>query len=440
MDQLPKIVRDRLQAGAAQAGAHPDADLLTAFVERSLGDRERTLVLDHLARCTDCREVIQVAQQSVPAYVGGTAAAGEAERPRWRLGWSTLRWGALAACIVVVGAALLTPRLMHRAPVELRQTEPEAAAESRRTQGDQASTDKVTANLRDHVEAKQEQEIPRQAAAASKPAERHNQPAGFVGTLAAPPRASSQVANQVAAPPASKVAAATAPAPGRADADQSKGQQSKGQQKEGQQEKGQPGKGQQLEAAGEAISTGQSVTADEKMSPGMAEYAKAPPGSLAKAKAKDEAKAEVAAAPVFRKLAPQAIEGKSSRAEADAVQWQLADHALIRWTIAANGSVERSLDSGTTWEKVTVAEGVAFRALERIGRAVWVGGAGGVLFYSSDNGLHWTRVKPAANGVTLSDDIVGIHFADMVHGQLTTAKHETWTTQDGGRTWRTALP
>ena len=49
MEQLPKIVRERLQA-TAKPGAHPDPDLLTAFAEKSLSERERGPVLEQIGR------------------------------------------------------------------------------------------------------------------------------------------------------------------------------------------------------------------------------------------------------------------------------------------------------------------------------------------------------------------------------------------------------
>ena len=45
---LPKIVLERLRM--AEPGGHPDADLLTAFAERTLLPRERDAVLQHLAQ------------------------------------------------------------------------------------------------------------------------------------------------------------------------------------------------------------------------------------------------------------------------------------------------------------------------------------------------------------------------------------------------------
>jgi len=59
MTELPNVVRERLKA--APAGLHPDPNLLTAFAEQALSDRERTQVLDHLSRCADCRDVVVLA-------------------------------------------------------------------------------------------------------------------------------------------------------------------------------------------------------------------------------------------------------------------------------------------------------------------------------------------------------------------------------------------
>src|SRR5579872_1804555 len=99
MEQLPKIVTQRLQA-TAKPGVHPDPDLLTAFAENSLGERERSQVLQHLAQCGDCRSVVTLA---LPEAEQAFATA--PLKSPW-LSWPVLRWGALAACVVVVSAAV----------------------------------------------------------------------------------------------------------------------------------------------------------------------------------------------------------------------------------------------------------------------------------------------------------------------------------------------
>ena len=61
MDQLSKLIRQRLQATANQGGNHPDPDLLAAFADRALSKTERVQVLEHLARCGDCRDIVSLA-------------------------------------------------------------------------------------------------------------------------------------------------------------------------------------------------------------------------------------------------------------------------------------------------------------------------------------------------------------------------------------------
>jgi Putative zinc-finger len=83
MEQIPKIVGQRLQA-IAKPAVHPESDLLTAFAERSLGERERRQVLEHLAQCSDCRKVVSLSLpelkpassvSSGPAMAGLASAA-----------------------------------------------------------------------------------------------------------------------------------------------------------------------------------------------------------------------------------------------------------------------------------------------------------------------------------------------------------------------------
>lgn len=98
MQNVPKIVRDRLQT-APPAVNHPDADVLTALAERSLPDRERTVVLEHLARCGDCREIVALALpeiESVPTTVGPS--------PSGWFTWPVLRWGFVAAGVVAIAS------------------------------------------------------------------------------------------------------------------------------------------------------------------------------------------------------------------------------------------------------------------------------------------------------------------------------------------------
>jgi hypothetical protein len=90
----------------AQLDFHPDAESLNAFAEQALGDRERGQIVEHLAVCSRCREVVFLAQEAaVEMALPAVAAAGRAAAVRepwfrnWRFAWVPL--GAMAAVVTL---------------------------------------------------------------------------------------------------------------------------------------------------------------------------------------------------------------------------------------------------------------------------------------------------------------------------------------------------
>ena len=133
MAEISKIVKQRLQTNAKLAD-HPEPNLLSAFVERSLGQREQSEVLQHLSQCMNCREIVSLsgAQPNLADAVSLTPA-----RAAW-LSWPALRWGAAMACIIVVGAAI-TVHQRHES-VQHPATQASMSSPSKSTQ---AITDKA---------------------------------------------------------------------------------------------------------------------------------------------------------------------------------------------------------------------------------------------------------------------------------------------------------
>lgn len=312
MAEIPKIVSQRLQA-MAELRDHPDANLLTAFVERSLKSAERVRVLGHLAACSSCREVVSFSAMPETSTVVSLAPSASS----W-LFWPALRWGAAVACVVVVGAAVT----LH----QKREPEQMAAAV---TEGRSAAARIPEANTADQFARTHK-------AAASNPEDANH------------PVAPASPVEMADARPGSPLAAVV---PGRAK---------------------------------DALAEPQNDQSDKF---GTTNYA------------------------AMTSLAP-------------------------RWTLSADGTLQRSLDTGATWQTIVVSSKTVFRALAANDLDIWVGGSAGALFHSSDAGEHWTQVRPIANGEALEDDIVGVEFTDTLHGKLTSSAEETWITADAGQTWQ----
>ena len=107
-----------------------------------------------------------------------------------------------------------------------------------------------------------------------------------------------------------------------------------------------------------------------------------------------------------------------------------------RWALTSDGSLQRSVNSGRSWDVIPISSQGHFHALAANGLEIWVGGASGALFHSSDAGQHWMQIQPAENGRPLTADIIGVEFPDMEHGHVNTSTGEVWVTDDAGFTWK----
>jgi hypothetical protein len=143
--------------------------------------------------------------------------------------------------------------------------------------------------------------------------------------------------------------------------------------------------------------------------------------------------------PRSKKLATETATAKISTAQTaiakTSIGQTLPAEARLRWTLSPAGSVQRSLDSGKTWQTIPVAGDIVFRVLAANDSDIWVGGSAGALFHSPDAGEHWDQVKPSVDGKPLAADIIGLKFSDALHGRLTTNSNQIWTTSDGGSSW-----
>jgi Putative zinc-finger len=427
MSELSKIARARLQAGSV--GEHPDADVLTAFFEQALPDGERQPVLAHLATCADCRLMVALAMPPATEPVRVHAVS----RPATTWGWSGItRWASVAACLVVVGAAVMIykpgPTAVRPAsdadvPVPMKQEDAVPAMSVGPANSDvsvaHGTAPSASENIRQQSKALAPGAVPgKQTKATSAMSAMERMKAAPVA-----PQAAMGLVNGVPIP--------TVPAPNSLTERTAGGVAGGALQKNATAKKvaAPPVNGFvpgtiQTEAAAEASNAPEPIAAADLKAPGRAKGA-AP-----------SADADSAVIAENRAVVARTIDKQSQETPASASA--LMATVPAKWTLSKEGQLQRSFDGGTTWDAAPVVDRAKFLAFSVVGVDVWAGGAAGLLYHSADNGLQWTPVKPTVGGVALSADIKNIDFTDLQHGTLTTADSQKWTTTDGGGTWQVA--
>ena len=388
MQGLPKIVLERLKRRPVadrqstiedRQFLHPDANLLAAFVEKTLPKRERAQVLNHLAQCAECREVVASA---FPADAQVTVPLSSPARRGWSI-WQALRWRTLAAALAAVAIGVVLhwyPRNRQEAVSKgMGSTIAASASKAPRPPSVELSAEgrpKAPVTKRG-TEARQS---PRETAELVKGAT----PPGGPQVVAHPVGA--ELKREVAMMAAVRPTAGAGPVPAKAE----------------------------------------SVTVAAGLSTGLAGGASASGYTMSGPAAPASMSAESKQAPLSR----MALRAELASAVA---------RAAALWTISPDGKLQRSDDGGGTWEEVPVDDKVTFRATLALGRDVWAGGSGGVLYHSNDAGANWTRVKLISDGSPVTETIVSIIASspDLQHLTVKTSRGEKWTTEDGGQHWKT---
>ena len=401
MQQLSKLIRQRLRATAKEGGSHPDPNLLAAFADKALAKTERVQVLEHLARCVDCREIVSLATPEFETAGAVTAAPSSG----WLRG-PILRWGTLAASVAVVTVAVTLPRLSRHpsmvAPAQSAQTDVrETAPEARRDE----PADKLAASPSSSYRA------PRVDSVTQQPRRSGFSDRMNAERVAKPTRSSQAAEGGYSARPMPQATVPAAPALLAKSADEDR-----------------------VESKKEQGSHMQVATSNEV----VAVEAKAAPAELetTPGKAKD---APLQAQAGLVRNGAQALAGRTMADASSTQNDELRSRAkaVPRWTLSSDGTLQRSYDAGKTWATIPVAGNSVFRALAAVGANIWVGGSRGSLYRSIDAGEHWLKVQPSTGGKMLTADIIGVEFTDANHGKLTTADEQIWITADAGQTWQT---
>ncbi len=437
MTEVPKIVVDRLRAAlpkrAGPARAHPDADVLTAFAEQALSATERDGVLEHLALCEDCREVIALALPAADIVAAPLAAETEAVRAtvsragapaphKLSFAWPSLRWAALAAGIAVVAAVLLVrPGKLNQAMLpsanpQLTATAPPVAAPQIASSPVPSSPIASSSTNQSSVSAKTDEAPPTSELRLSKKLK-----AGQVvtpshptesGMLLADNKEDSGLADKLSAAPSARARALDAPIVGRST--------------------------EAVEVSGAAVAVEAAPSVDgslvarndapaiEKAKPALQEMdvngLQKTQAAVVPGPARSQARNMMSAV----KLAPTAS--------------QTLTHN-VGWAIAA-GVLQRSLDSGQSWQNALRADHPLLCYASH-DDDVWTGGQAGTLFHSANRGVTWVQVQPSIKGQALSSDVTHIDLRGDGRGEVrgpaeivvSTSNNEIWSSSDGGTTW-----
>jgi hypothetical protein len=406
MPELPEIVRSRLgQMTPGKPADHPDANLLAAFAERTLLERERATVVAHLAECADCRESLALACAAREPEVAAVAGHATASPTRhWFQAWRWVAPSAVGCCVVAVAVqygvrppspekTLATAMVSSKAAPPVRdnldaQLGPQAAdieklkvEKASKPVGQLLLAKKVKAVRQDGLpQAAQDEKAANYSAAAASASIKETLPSTKVGA------AQENISVKRAAPPALEASAL------RKDSEQ-------------------------------AVSAPAAATSDAFL---------AQRGANAPANAGRVAESFSMAAP-----APKAAAAGGLLKTLPAMPWAM-------WSINASpgtlghsaGVVERSMDRGKTWEAVPLSDRVSFRAVAVAGSHVWAGGSEGALFHSADGGSHWVQISVADEYGKLTGTIVSIDAGDISRVQITTSSGEAWISSDGGGRWK----
>jgi hypothetical protein len=427
MTEVPKIVNDRLRAAVPEQ-AHPDADLLAAFAEQALSTTERDGVLQHLALCGDCREVVALALpaadlaplQTAPQTADEDSVrttvsqAGSRASRKLSFAWPTLRWAALAAGVAVAAAVLLVhPGKLNQAT--LPSANSQVATTAPPASGSPIDQSAVSAKT-DEARPKSELRLSRKLKAGQVVTP---MPRAESGMLLADNKKDSGQADKLSEAPSARARKLDY------DARTSQGATETA----------------EVSGAAAAVTTEPSTenvlmarnNAPPKDSPAI-EKAKPAPQEM---EVNEQLKTEAAVVPGPARA--QARNVMSAAKLASPASPTLARN--VTWTITG-GVLQRSLDSGQNWQDALHADHLLLCYASH-DEDVWTGGQAGTLFHSANSGVTWVQVQPAIKARQLSSDITHIEvlgeFRDDARAPaeilLSTSNNEIWSSADGGKTW-----
>lgn len=477
MPELSTLLRQRLRAAEDPASRHPDADVLSAYVEELLLAPEHDQVLKHLSLCSQCREVValtmpETVAEPEPQAEAAAAAVVSAQRRRWFRSPAFGLAGSIAA--MVLGVALIL-----RLPPTARQPEMQQLQEAKAPpiSAPGATNGLVSQNGEPATSpAVKQQPAPPAATALQGRAESNARTAGLRDTApmwrATATREKKEAApapvfaaelrkqdyvnkaflansydNQAAAPVFRELPQAPVPAQSNLSfAPPSVMAPNSFQTSAGfevsstiagknqgvvsfysiESQRGREttlmgrivdfGKRPLIRRMGAPIPSG-SVGASAMFKPGVA--ASEPGDAMAATTPEREEAGVLAQSHAF-----------SSNALAALPRRQMLGAPQYQWKVV-QGKLLRSSDQSHWTEENPAGEDVQFSVVHANGPEIWAGGSQAALVHSRDGGTTWVRIMlgAAAVGNINSIEVAG----QTVH--VKSSSGQSWTSQDGGKSW-----
>ena len=388
---LPRALKKRLELTTHRAvQSHPDADLLAAFSEGGLLQRERSVVAAHLADCADCRDYVFLAHAGTEQVIPLPATTRRLAKWRWAFGTAAL-------CAMLVAGIQVARRPPSTVAVMLgkKEVSPPSAPISGAETPSTAPQARMTPRRKSAVLAESVSPSPKDMSPAAAPdaLPRLNDPAAALRNLlpAAPPDIASGRTQRSAEAEMARLEPVDREHQKTSSLDRVLDQV------------------QAVPPPSQTATTGFRPNVLD-LRQGKPEAFKAQPTRLS---------------PAIKR----AVRSDGGVAQAP------------RWTISSTGErprgiVQRSLDGGRRWEETSLPAHIDFRAVNAAGSDVWAGGSEGRVFHSTDSGAKWEQVPVGNDRTSLTGTVISIAVDRPGSITLRTSSGETWRSDNNGRIWR----
>jgi hypothetical protein len=472
MPKIPHSVIAGLLAGSQDApgaiGApHPDANLLSAFSENTLQKRERAQLMEHLAQCPQCRDVL--ALQAAAATQMGEEAS-RAKSPQRHRGWlasTELRWAAVAASLAVVAGIFLLrqPERVYqdRTPSSLATSAVQPQVTKRQDSATAENKVEIAKKENPHVPENQisreatEQTSsfgppPRPAPSGSASSAGYTIVAPWENLRAGSARHSAKPATAAnARAAAAKTTTMPAPATSLATANDNFDRFDREILKDKGAAPTPPAMTSNAPLAASAPAASGSAAAPTVSSETVDVEGRPEPQSARRAAAVRDQKVETQQSAADTNLATpivtlndQAVHAQEYPAIPGLPGYSPRKLPARlpppgeRWRVK-QGMLQMSENSGQTWDTVSPGRGpggLLGLISARRAQEVWAGDSQGGLSHSTDGGQHWQRVLYGGTENIEGATIVSVAIPSSGHVVIKNSAGHTWITRDGGKSWR----